>query len=184
MAKNPPVPPEGATVHSNIIVPILTALLLAGCAGPTGPPGPQGIPGETGAQGERGEPGPAGTQGEPGVQGERGERGPRGIQGPQGERGTQGRRGLIGPQGPPGTAHGVLTTTELAEFYRSFLDPELVSPEWMGPVWAITAASAPAYCQGPEYDLIPMLADLYASMAYERPSPTEMRQYLDAACAS
>ena len=181
-----PTAPEGATMpRLSFIASILVALLAAGCAGPAGPqgpPGPAGPQGEVGAAGPQGEPGPRGEPGPQGEPGERGEPGPRGWQGLQGEPGRQGIRGIRGPQGEPGSSAGTLTTIELAEFFRSSAETELIPPEWYGTVWAATALIAPAYCQGPEFDLLHELADLYASMTSIRPSLGEMRAYLNLAC--
>lgn len=100
--------------------------------------------------------------------------------------GQRGSRGSAGPQGEPGASAsvGTLTTTELAEFFRSFIDLGDIPLEWQALTWATTALVAPTYCLGPEYDLLPGLADMYESMTYVRPSINEMRLYLDAACVS
>ena len=89
-------------MHRRLVAPILTFLLVAGCAGPPGPRGPAGPPGPQGEPGATGEPGPQGEQGLQGPAGEQGLQGPAGEQGPQGPAGEQGPRGPIGPRGIQG----------------------------------------------------------------------------------
>ncbi len=103
-------------IVTSILLVLILALSMVGCAGEPGHKGAQGERGSQGIQGEQGEPGLMGLQGEPGPKGSTGAKGDtgstgakgeQGIQGEQGERGpagvgASGPRGRAGPQGPQG----------------------------------------------------------------------------------